>query len=215
MLKIESPVLNLSTGEEKGEIVDRKPFIIRGHHLRDYANLINKWYLSPEIVAALLVLEIRMLASEIKNPKDPRGQSKRKYAEDVIGTSLKQSFRFGKNYSQALSQFLRLADDHPIEIVEGIPDNMCGACIIAEHCKRLTHDLGEGRATNALEGDRWYTEKFIATLDNFSLPKPTIAYEQAHFSDSGPQQARRIRTTIGIVRQVLKQTELEYWSRPK
>lgn len=213
MRELGEATVNLSVNKDGAEVVDQKPFVIRGHHLVNYAGSINGWHLSPGIIATLatlLILEMRMPALEIKNPNHSIGQSRRKYAEDVIGTSLMQLFRFRKNYSQAFSQFLRLADDYPAEIVEGIPDIICNGCAIGEHCRRLTGFSG-GKAYNSLESDRKYTEKLIETLDNLNLPKPTITQEQAYFSDAEPQEVRRIKTTIGVIKQVLKQTDSAFW----
>ena len=81
---------------------------------------------------------------------------------------------------------------------------ICNACAIGEHCKRLTNDLGEDKTINMLEADGRDSEEFIKILDDLNLPKPTITYEQAYFSDAEPQQVRRIKTTTGVVRKVLR-----------
>ena len=177
--------------EARTEIPDQKPFVIRSHHLGNYASLLNNRYLSPKIIATLVALEIRMSASE--------SQSKCKYAEDVIGTSLMQFFRFRKNYSNALSQFLRLPDNHPVEIVEGIPDIIRSGCAIGEHCR------GE---VNSVDSEKADTDVFLENLHILNLQKPVIVEKQVFFSDAEPQKARQIKTTTGTVKKVLRKKNI-------
>lgn len=184
--------------ESRPEFVDGKPFIIRGHHLRYYAILINRRYLSPPVMAAFLILSIGPPVLEIK-------QSRREYVKDVLGSSLKQTYRFGRNSSRAFREFLRLPDNYPVEIVEGVPDAICAGCAAGEHCRRLIQFK-----KNAIVDDGVNMDKLVKNLDLLNLPKPTISLEEASFSDADPQQVRRLRTTIGVVKMVLKKDRSFY-----
>lgn len=209
MLEVESHVVSHSLDNKNGEVVDQKPFVIRAHHFINFFNLNTR---SPGLFAADVRGAFVTLYRRAKeNLNDPREQKFTEYVQDLLGLSLEGADEFEDSSRRTYETFLTLPDDHPAEIVEGLPGLLCSACTIGEHCKKLIADVGGGRTVNMLEKDRRVYEKFIKTLDDLNLPKPTITYEQAHFSDADPQQVRRIKTTIGAVRQVLKQTLPAVW----
>lgn len=210
MPEVLPPFVNSSLNKENAVSPNPKIFEIRSHHLR---NLCSLNYLSPEKLAGIMTSGNILLHKEIEaNPNGPMAQHKG-YAQDIFGLSLEHIQEYQDRTKRFFELILTLPDDHPAEIVEGIQDMMCNACAIGEHCKRLIRDdpRGNGKTTNTLEFDRKYTEKFIKALDNLALPKPTIIYGQAQFSDAEPQDVRRVKTTIGVIRQVLKQTTPAFW----
>lgn len=211
MSEVEPPVLNLSANKENAELTDQKPFIIRGHHLISFYLLKNS---TPERQAGGARRAFAGLWRTAKeNPNDPKAQRHIEYVQDLLGLSLESADEFENRTRRVFETFLMLPDNHPAEIVEGIPDEMCNACAIGEHCKRLTNNpLGKGKVINMLERDRRYSEKFIRILNNLNLPKPTIAQEQVYFSDAEPHEVRRIQTTIDIVKHVLREKNLSFWA---
>lgn len=216
MSELEPPVFNLSVNKENGEHVDQIPFVIRGHHLGNYITLIKdnfpyrKGVPTPAEEARDMRRFMEALPSAFTVLEKPDGSLEfrvpgfQEYSQDVIGTSAESADTYEERIRETFERFMSLPDDYPAEIVEGIPDIICSACAIGKHCKKLTTGLAEDEFVNNLEADRMYTEKFIETLDNLNLPKPTITQEQAYFSDAEPQQARRVKTTIGTVRRVLR-----------
>lgn len=181
MLKVESPVA-LSAYIENEDIDNQKPFVISGHHLYLFSLL---KYKSPTVIA--------------KSLKNSIVSQQQEYMQDVLG-SLEDAPEFEDRIKLILSTFIKLPDDHPAEIVEGIPDVICNACVVGKHCK--TNTLG-------LDGRR--VDGFIAILEQFNFPKQITIYEPANFSDVELQQARRIKTTIGIIKKAMQKTEPRNW----
>lgn len=211
MFEVLQPFVNSSLNKESAKFPEPMILEIRSHHLRNVCSLS---YLSPEKLAGIMTSASILSYKEAEaNPNKPMAQYDKAYAQDIFGLSLEHIQEYQNRTKRFFELILTLPDDHPVEIVEGVQDMMCNACAIGEHCKRLIHDdpRGNGKTTNTLEFDKKYTEKFLKALDNLNLPKPTIIYGQAQFSDAEPQQARRIQTTIGTVRQVLKQTTPAFW----
>ena len=143
------------------------------------------------------------------DPNNPKHKERVEYAQDVLGLSPEDADKFQQHTRQAYETFLALPDNHPAEIVEGIPDILCEGCAIGKHCRRLLNELGH--KPHSLTGDGEGIWAFLLILkilnsqreDEEELLQPTISYEQAHFSDAEPQQVRRVKTTIGTIRRVL------------
>lgn len=211
MLKVELPASYLPPPEERGEILDYKPFVIRGHHIVKFFVLKNKF---PTELAEILASEAkRQWKITDENPNNPKAQRQQEYIQDLLGLSLENTDEYEDRVKRIFETFITLPDDHPAEIVEGVQDTLCSACVIGEHCKKLTiTSIENGEAVNALEGDRMYMDRFIGILNLLNLPKPTITYEPAYFSDAEPRETRCIKTTIGVIRQVLEQTNSRPWS---
>ena len=204
--------------EPRREIPDQKPFVIRGHHLSSYICFI-KFNSAGEKASPIEVTRKERfmlgLLSSLSDDNDDivskRGLPGRAYAQDVIGTSTESADRYEKRKRELFERFISLPDDYPAELTEEIPDTICGACIAGEHC----------RSNNILSQVPWYDpstkespdlDEFLRNLNLFNLPKPTITYDIAHFSDADPEPVRRIKTTMGVVRKVLQETNTKIWS---
>lgn len=213
MLKVESPIF-LSAYKESEEIDAQKPFVIRGHHLREYASLISNRDTPSELAEHMRINIQNVLQS------NPTGSPAEKYAQDIFETSA-QADAFEDNSRVAFETFLNLPDNYPAEIVEGLPDVICAGCAIGKHCRRV---INKGLLPeNTLELDTMYVDSFLKGINSIKcyskvsgieqLIQTTTAYEQAHFSDAEPQHVRRIKTTFGTIKQVLKQTDSKVWSQ--
>lgn len=128
----------------------------------------------------------------------------------MLGISVRQGAEFREHQKALFASFLKLPDNHPIEIVEATPDDICRGCAIGKHCQMLYGD--NLNSFNYIKEDGSYLDEFIGNLDLLNLPKPTISHEEAHFSDAGPQRVRRIRIELGIVKQVLKENNSSLWN---
>ncbi|MDO8621414.1 MAG: hypothetical protein Q7R31_04020 [Candidatus Levybacteria bacterium] len=207
MSELETHVLN-PVRRVNGEVDGSKPFVIRGHHLKDFAFLIRAE--NPVEYAAEHARYTRFRVENyfylaIGNSPDiePLDVFRNlKYFHELFGFSTEDADRVEKYNRQTDEQFLNLPDNHPAEIVEGIPDILCEGCArgIANHCRK----------SDILSGDGAFLDAFLENLDELNLPKPTITQEPAKFSDGEPQRARRIKTTIGAVKKILKEGEFDW-----
>lgn len=181
--------------EPRKELIDqRPPFVIRGHHLEKYYGLIGGNF-TPVSLA-----DIDLLYAQKLSP-DPT------YRKDVLG-SPENAEKFKEDREALYELFLKLPDNYPAEIVEGVPDHFCNGCVIGKHCRELQSDF------SGMKVDGSYLDGFIRKLALLNSPKPIISQEEAHFLDAEPQKVRRIHTTIGVIRKILKETEFNLW-RPR
>ena len=198
--------------ESRAEIIDQKPFVIRGHHLINF-HLVQLY--SPERVAAhernkyttlwRRLEEIPWWRSLKSSPDTPFVQKQMDYIQDVLGLSLESADEFEKRSIRIYETFLALPDDHPAEIVEGIPDALCETCAVGKHCRLLRIVPWN----NAIKSDSACLDEFLKNINLLNLPESVISYEQAYFSDAEPQRVRRIKTTMGLVRKVLRDGDLK------
>lgn len=205
-----------STNKEDAEVVDQKPFVIRGHHLKKFASLVKgPWgmAMTPQIMARGAKLMMEMLNSVSTLTPDGYYQIHQgylEYSQDVVGTTEESANRFEEHIKGTFERFVSLPDDYPTELTEDVPDAMCEACTGGEHCRSLTFVnkiYGEGYA---IIRDSQYLDHFLKIIDLLNLPEPVINYEQAHFSDAEPEQVRRVKTTLGVVKKVLKEESI-FW----
>lgn len=188
------------------ELNNQEPFKIRGHHLKVYRDLIKHrntregmcreydrvW--SPEECA-------NRIRSGVEACLD------KEYVYDVLGFWSEDSNRFTEQTRKTFERFLNLPNNYPVEIVEEMPDNMCKACIMGEHCHR-----NYSREGGELVRERKYLNLFLKTIkDVLYLPKPSIAKEEVCFIDSEkPHKIIKIKTTMDITRNVLAQSDISF-----
>ena len=211
----------MSESEPRRENIDQKPFVIRGHHLRMYIPLIKddppyrKGVPTPaqdargmrrfmEAIPSMLILK-------------PDGSSWEdivpdflKYSQDCIGTTTESANRYEERLKEAFERFVSLPDDYPAELIEEMPDSMCDACAVGEHC-RSRNFASRIPWSDMSSRESEYLDEFLKNLNLLNLPKPVINYEQAYFPDADPEQVRRVKTTLGVIRKVLKETRIEMW----
>lgn len=174
------------------ERVSPTPLVLRGHHLNIiYTYYARKGKRTPTQFLGQFSEQVVKKVSDLSVRDQP-------YTLDVLGESPDETRRFKKQVETVIRRFIELPDDYPLELVEGIPDDICAGCAIGEHCRKLY--LAKG-STNAIEEDRDWIHYFV---DESHYPDSNVAVsvqrETAYFSDAEPQQVRRIRTTVGTMR---------------
>lgn len=195
----------MTEAESRTEFINGEPFVIRGHHLPFYTNIVMGKRPSREARKLRFFIE-RDWRKALRAGGDIDSKSI-KYRKDVLGTTLEQADNFEKNMRRSYQIFLNLPDDYPAIIEEGIPDAICAGCAIGEHCrKRFNNDYHNGITT--FLKDVKYVTSFLQRLNRLNLPTPNITLESAFFSDAIPQEVRRATTTIGTIKRVLEEGPL-------
>jgi hypothetical protein len=190
------------------------PFIIRAHHLSHYRFLVKpnheNWH-SRNIRLPLSPKEV----AENKIRKDVEADTRSGYSQDVLGPSTESADKFTKKIEVIFDRFLILPDKHPVEIAEEIPDDICKACAVGDHCK-TSPPRGSGENLNFLEKsieyfystfilprghDQLVLNYFIKTARQLKLPSPSISKEKIIYSDTKKSRiVRKAKTTIGAVK---------------
>lgn len=195
-----------SANKEGAEVSDQKPFVIRGHHLGQFACFVrDRNAITPQFLAKSFRIAMEMIRYPAPSPFYTPGMLNRniEYSQDVIGTTMESADRYEKSTRKIFERFMSLPDNHPAEIVEEIPDVLCEACMVGQHCRQVTVPFKKGRDGECID-------RFLWKIELLNLPEPVITNEQLHFADSEPEQARRVKTTLGTVKKVLKE-ESPYW----
>lgn len=172
----------------------------RGHHLVDLAILMGGR--PPYKGDFTRIARIRREGRE-KDLKS-KDREKRKYAEDCIGKKGEKAQQFESNLRRKLKKFWFAKDEEPFVLLEGQADSLvCVGCAIGFHCHKRYQDPKGVVDVVGVDGD--YMKRFI-TLARFLEYDDsfTIDYVTAQFSDSPPQRVRRLTTTIGTTKSVLK-----------
>jgi len=171
----------------------REPFLIRGHHLREYTKLFNQS--NPETLANTVAIEI-----EQRRLKGLRVWVD--YANDVIGDSTRSGY-YEKSMKGIFEEFMDLPDEATIDIIEAQPDKICSVCIIGAHCReRYQHG---NQKWDTLKGDRRAMHIFYNEAKRLGLVgSMEVFIEKGSFVDAPDVEIQRLRTTARAVRNVLK-----------
>lgn len=117
------------------------PFLIRGHHLDWFRDALSD---GPGRISRRIVDEIRRRG----NSSDIYDQW---YMRDTIGET--ESIRESETrFRRVFEDFMSLEDTHPVYLVARQPDNICGACIIGDHCRRKSQGISDRRYVEAFLG---------------------------------------------------------------
>lgn len=214
MREIATIAVNSSVNSESAEAVDqRPPFTIRAHHLYWYLELVKedphqKRVFSPAETARSLRNFAQAL---LEYPDESLIAYYTAVSHDLIGTSVEDANRYEENNKKIFEQFISLPDDYPAEITDMVPDHMCKACINGKQCESFNFD--NFPKEEAIESkDPPMLDAFLKDLNDLNLPEPPVTQKPAHFSDGEAHelQARVAKTTIGIVKKVLKEGKSEF-----
>ena len=208
------------------EFIDQKPFVIRGHHLTYYIILLRDLPFGKDSV-----IKQSNPAESAKSQRDfiesfrsgragcfiegSEGtydlvQKWMEYGQDILGSSKESADKYEERITETFERFVSLPDDYPAEITEQIPDAMCEACAVGEHC-RSRNFLSMMPEEDMNTKDPEDLDEFLKNIKLLNLPEPVISYEQAYFSDAEPQKVKRVRTTIGVVKRVLREGNFSLW----
>ncbi len=190
--RIKLPVIQSAPIESIGSA----PVIIRGHHLGNY-RIFYKKHLQGTTTPSEFAYQ-QMLVNKYQG-------SDREYVEDVLGLGAKQQAKFLNNTEKVFSRFTKLSDNHPAELVEGVPDDICRGCAIGNHCRKAGMP---GIDNIGIMSDRLCIDDFISYADLAERwfdrkIELSAVFETAQFLDSPDQQVRRIITTIGSLRTIM------------
>lgn len=174
------------------------PLVIRGHHLGNLWSYYYNFYWGAKRTTSEFVHQI---AESVRND-----YADTSYAEDVLGNTLQQADNFLSHTEAVVRRFLELPDDHPLELVEGVPDEICAGCAIGEHCRKLSLNSKE-KDEVAISGDRKWIDWLLGLSQylsgEISESNILVQKELAFFSDGEPQEVRRIRTTVETIRNAM------------
>lgn len=176
---------------EDGEDATRKPLVLRGHHLLNlYEHIYWTYWGGQESIAEFAKASAKAIKEDYNNFPG--------YTEDVLGKNHEHEAKFLADTEDVVRRFMELPDDYPLEIVEGIPDDICKACAVGAHCRTF----GDGRLFGE---DRKWMDWIVPFSQEMSNTNPTleVTKEVASFSDAGPVEVRRVKTTVGMIRNAL------------
>lgn len=197
----------------------QEPFVIRAHHLRNLSGIKVEHYDDGNSKPyADSSREVNGIISAIKS------SSIEGYPEDVLGTSLESFNGFAQQLEEFLRKFLTLPNDYPVEIAEGTRDDICRGCATGMHCEEDPYEEKLLENKNPLGIIRRYyryrnyphlddslvLDVFIEIAKNSKTfpvrPEYSIINENVYYSESKKaKKARRLRTTMGVARDVVSQ----------
>ncbi len=186
-----------SQGKELGgqaEKVVQEPFIIRGHHLEIYKELI-KWDQSGNDVTSWLARSVR------RNNERMGAFYKMDIVADIVGRNETDADAYEKRLGGVLQRFKGLPDGDRVHILQR-SDDICRACISGKHC-------GYYRIARA---DSSYMREFIEEANELGLESDIQrTLEDVDFTDEHTKSVMRIETSAGTVKRVLKQQLKNYY----
>ena len=188
-------VLEELSGKEE---LHASPLSVRGHHLVDLAILMGAF---PEFrgeYTAIAKKRVEGLLEELESD-DFRD---REYVEDCVGKNGEKAGAFEAHLRNELKRFWVAKDEDPFILLEGQPDTQtCKGCVVGEHCTRRYQD--NDRKADIIAIDAAYVGRFI-TLAEFFKKEFSTEYVTAQFSDSSPQRVRKVTTTVGVAKEVIR-----------
>ena len=175
------------------KVVSPIPLVIRGHHLEHIHNFYYLYTWGGKRTTTEFAQQV--VESVTTSYADAS------YVIDVLGKTPEEANRFRQQTETVVRRFVELPDDYPLELVEGVPDDICGGCAIGKHCRKLYQ--GKSGA-DVIDEDRKWIDWFVDYSQYYSENVNILTIkETATFSDAEPQEVRRIRTTVGAIRNAM------------
>jgi hypothetical protein len=182
---------------------ERKPFVIRGHHLEIVARALREPNVSPSARGKRLIRKLRddlnyVAPSYLADERVKEIEAQAGYARDTIGETDTTTERFETGYREFLKTIISLPDDYNVELVAGQPDGMCNGCAIGAHCKRLK----ETKIDNEVIADFTFAANSQGYRDQLQY-----SFEKVEVERDGrkiPIGVTRIRTNMGTLRKVIR-----------
>ena len=184
--------VDLPTDQEKEKI----PFRIRGHRFNLFEKLLT--------TDALVVFDEMMHEADGLAPLNPMYWQY--YMTDIMGTSDEQKNSFKASTILLFQGFKDLPPEYPVELVEGIKDDICNRAVTGEgaHCTARYTGL-EGNI-DRLAADSYGLDTFLQKARSLTLQledQITTSHTTAEFTDADPVVVRVLSTTADVVRKVL------------
>jgi hypothetical protein len=183
---IELPVVSVVRSEA--------PLVIRGHNILKlkeyYVDLINGVASTPEEHAQASIGMLRLIGEP-------------EYVVDVLGRDPEHESVFKAGVASVYKRFITLPNKHRVELVEGMRDDICAVTAVGRHCGQY-YDGG-------LLDDREALNEFIwcAPLAEAYFQRPlrySVESIFARFTDNPGARVRKIKTTVGVLRDVIDYT---------
>lgn len=121
-----------------------EPYLLRGHHLGTLTWLASPMNSTPEDLAlgardTYTVARGNQTAETVDfnilaHPQLDPGAYSQAYAVDLIGSTEEQAASYERSLTKVVREFTQLHDNHPIELIAGGKDAICGACTFQKHC---------------------------------------------------------------------------------
>lgn len=167
-----------------------EPFPIRGHHLRNYQELLVKGYTPEEQAHATRVANFPFRFANLFMDE----QSRKKHEDDMhdtYGDTEESADRVEASHKEVFRRFLDLKNNAPVEISEGRKDGICKCCNVGNHCLQK----------NVFEGDQLFVDLFLQLA-----PRRRVKIQETivNFSDFQAQPARVVTTTVKTIKKVIK-----------
>jgi hypothetical protein len=193
------PPFHLKTKESQN---NRTPYTFRGH------NLVFAWNLTHGQQPEKIAKSIKEFYSEVKKHPELYTEAIVNAARDTIGNTPLEEANYEKTLTGVLQEFNELPDDHPIELVSGLPDNICSACIFGSHCKTK---ISEVRKMSMIDHDQEVLTVFVNEAQLLGQANGLATFQrEASFTDSKPETVEGILTTAGVVKHILRYAPINW-----
>lgn len=184
----------------RGEQAPSEPFVIRGHHLKIFAQLLRGEFTAGQFARS----ERRFFEGQRQRMQWNTGHFAEdlKYYADLMGATGRESRQVEHSSRGVYREFLELPDRHPAEIVTAMADALCGACIVGEHCLSRKGWVSAGDYADIV--DRLPVLQFRQTAKQIGLERDmAIVTRTAEFNNAPPVEVECVVTTCGTARAVL------------
>ncbi|GEM_PF-3297077 len=169
----------------------RDPFIIRGHHSMQFANVLYKRF-TPGEQAKLFRRKKEDILKATPDALKPSRAYERMYARDVLGDTPEEATRFEQFFKVFLERFLSLPPGYPVKLVENQKDDICKACTIGDHCTENTERI-----------DLQFMNVFRKTAKKLGLMGDvSVTEETAMNSNAEPKTVQSVLTTADTAKKV-------------
>lgn len=186
-----------------------EPFRIRGHHLWAFA-AIATGEKTPR--AAARAQRQYYERNRMSRQHDPRWfASDLEYYRDVIGDTFWDARQQQRAERRVYARFMKLPEEHPLEVTNFVPDAICGTCVIGKHCTEKTSRLTSKPGTTDARG----IAKFEQVAERLGLgDELTRVAETVTFSDAPSEVVECVLTTCGVARAVLACPNVDWHKLP-
>jgi hypothetical protein len=204
----------VNSGDKKYPKPDnRKPYVIRGHHWEEFAKVIRgvrtakEEPVTPYNAALNHSQYLRQQKREVRR-SEGRDSDDYRYLTDVVGSTWVESQIVRYREQAALTRFLTLEDDHPVEFTAGRVDDLCKTCIHGKHCTIVSETYGAEGSTR-LRRDSLRVDVFIREARRLGFEEDVLITKKlTEFTDTENFPATTVITSAGTFKEVVKGSKM-------
>ncbi|CAN5285936.1 hypothetical protein BH10PAT1_BH10PAT1_6270 [soil metagenome] len=137
-----------------------QPFIIRGHHLRNFKSLMS-FYEATKSLGEAVSCELGLMKMDLS------ANTNKEYLRDLYGHDQDAENRYFQRIRKVFTGFLSLPDSFAVELVSGKKDEICKSCEVGKHCGKLAGYPVDGIFIIDLIGKK--AAKSILTTGSYSI----------------------------------------------